>query len=89
MELSRQQYWSGLPFPSLRDLPGIKLGSPSLQVDSLPPEPPGKSLLDYPILKKKLTWHNEYKMHDLDAVVKEAKLGKVRAIERQARRGAT
>ena len=89
MELSRQQYWSGLPFPSLRDLPGIKLGSPSLQVDSLPPEPPGKSLLDYPILKKKLTSHNEYKMHDLDAVVKEAKLGKVRAIERQARRGAT
>ena len=83
------EYWSGLPFPSLGDLPGIKLGSPSLQADSLLPEPPGKSLLDYPILKKKFTSYNEYKMHDLDAVVKEAKLGKVRIIVRQARRGAT
>ena len=43
MEFSRQEYWSGLPFPSLGDLhnPGIKLGSPVLQVDSLPSEPPG------------------------------------------------
>ena len=89
MEFSRQEYWSGLPFPSLGDLPGIKLGSPSLQADSLLPEPPGKSLLDYPILKKKFTSYNEYKMHDLDAVVKEAKLGKVRTIVKQARRGAT
>ena len=36
--LSRQEYWSGLPCPSLGDLPnpGIKLGSPALQVNSLP-----------------------------------------------------
>ena len=36
--LSRQEYWSGLPFPSPGDLPdlGIELGSPSLQADSLP-----------------------------------------------------
>ena len=41
---SRQEYWSGLPFPSPGDLPdpGIKLGSPSLQADSLLTEPPGK-----------------------------------------------
>ena len=44
MEFSRQEYWSGLPFPSPGDLPnpGIKSGSPALQVDSLPSEPPGK-----------------------------------------------
>ena len=43
---SRQQYWSGLPWSSPRNLPhpGIKLKSPALQVDSSPPEPPGKSL---------------------------------------------
>ena len=35
---SRQEYWSGLPFPSPGDLPdpGLKLGSPALQADSLP-----------------------------------------------------
>ena len=44
MGFSRQEYWSGLPFPSPRDLPdpGIKLWSPALQADSLPSEPPGK-----------------------------------------------
>ena len=35
---SRQKYWSEYPFPSLGDLPnpGIELGSPALQADSLP-----------------------------------------------------
>ena len=35
MEFSRQEYWSGLPFPSPRDLPhsGIEPGSPALQAD--------------------------------------------------------
>ena len=44
MGFSRQEYWSGLPFPSSRDLPdpGIKPGSPALQADSLPFEAPGK-----------------------------------------------
>ena len=43
MEFSRQEYWSGLPFPSPGDLPnpGIEPGSPALQADSLPSEPPG------------------------------------------------
>ena len=42
---SRQEYWSGLPFPSLGDLsdPGIEPGSPTLQADALPSEPLGKS----------------------------------------------
>ena len=44
MESSRQEYWSGLPFPSPGYLPhpGIEPGSPALQVDSLPTEPPRK-----------------------------------------------
>ena len=43
MEFSRQEYLSGLPFPSPGDLPdpGIEPGSPALQADSLPFEPPG------------------------------------------------
>ena len=40
MEFSRQEYWSGLPFPSPGDLPHpeIEPGSPALQADSLPSE---------------------------------------------------
>ena len=43
----RQEYWSGLPFPSLGDLPdpGIELGSTALQVDYIPSKPPGKPLV--------------------------------------------
>ena len=43
-EFSRPEHWSGLLFPSPGDLPnpGIEPRSPSLQVDSLPAEPPGK-----------------------------------------------
>ena len=42
--LSRQAYWSGLPFPFPGDLPnpGIKPVSPTLQADALPSEPSGK-----------------------------------------------
>ena len=37
MGFSRQEYWSGLPFPSPRDLlnPGIEPRSPALQADAL------------------------------------------------------
>ena len=44
MGFSRQEYWSGLSFPSPGDLPdpGIEPGSPALQADALPSEPPGK-----------------------------------------------
>ena len=44
MGFSRQEYWSGLPFPSPGDLPnpGIKPGSPALQADTLTSELPGK-----------------------------------------------
>ena len=41
MEFFRQEYWSGLPFPSLGNLldPGVEPGSPALHVESLPSEP--------------------------------------------------
>ena len=44
MGFSRQQYWSGLPFPPPGDLPhpGIEPRSPALQADSLPTELQGK-----------------------------------------------
>ena len=44
MEFSRQEYWSGLPFPSPGNIPdpGIKPRSPTLQADALLSEPPGK-----------------------------------------------
>ena len=46
--LSRQEHWSGQPFPSPGDLPdpGIKPGSPALQADSSLSEPPRKTLKD-------------------------------------------
>ena len=44
MGLSRQEYWSGLPFPSLEDLPnpGNEPGSPALEAHALTSEPPGE-----------------------------------------------
>ena len=44
MGFSRQEYWSGLPFPSPGDLPhpGIEPRSPTLQADALTSEPRGK-----------------------------------------------
>ena len=46
MEFSRQDYWTGLPFPSPGNLPdpGIEPRSPALQADYLLCEPPGKPL---------------------------------------------
>ena len=43
MGFSRQGYWSGLPCPSPGDhpKPEIEPGSPALQADALPAEPPG------------------------------------------------
>ena len=40
----RQEYWSGLPFPSPGDLtnPGIEPGSPAMQADYSPSEAPGE-----------------------------------------------
>ena len=67
MEISRPEYWSGQPFPSLEDLPnpGIDARSPVLQVDSLPAKPQGKpmntgvgslSLLQWIFLTNESNW---------------------------------
>jgi len=67
MESSRPEFWSGYLFPSPGDLPnpGIEPRSPTLQVDSLPAEPPGKpkntgvgnlSLLQQIFLTLELNW---------------------------------
>ena len=56
MGFSRQEYWSGLPFPSPGDLPnpGIEPKSPTLQADALTSELPGKPQM-YSIAKNKFT----------------------------------
>ena len=53
MRFFRQGYWSGLPFPSPKDLPnpGIEPRSPELQADSLPTELQGKCLLNCKVQK--------------------------------------
>ena len=45
MRFFRQEYWSGLPFPTPEDLPdpGTEPVSPALQIDFSPAEPSGKS----------------------------------------------
>ena len=48
MGFSKQEYWSGLPFPSPGDLPdpGIEPRSPALQADALLSEPQGSPYMD-------------------------------------------
>ena len=62
MGFSRQEYWSGLPFPSLGDLPhpGIEPRSPALQPASLPSEPPRKPHLQ---LKKRFSVYTSIAAH--------------------------
>ena len=60
MEFFRQEYWSGLPFPSGdRPNPGIKPGSPALEADSLPSEPPGKPYISVYICHTHIYIHIE------------------------------
>ena len=56
MGFSRQEYWSGLPFPSPGDLPDpeIERGSPASQADSLPSELLGKPAAREDCSKKRL-----------------------------------
>jgi len=68
MGFSRQEYWSGLPFPSPGDLPNPGIGprSPALQADSLLSEPPGKPLegtnkiLCAPTYRRKEQWPHRW-----------------------------
>ena len=60
MGFSRQEYWSGLSFPSPEDLPhpGIEPWSPALQTDTLPSEPP-----DWKGRSKTVTVCRRYTIH--------------------------
>ena len=60
MGFSRQEYWSGLPFPSSGDPPnpGIKPASPALQADSLPLSQKGSPMSDLPHFK--VIWNSLY-----------------------------
>ena len=60
MGLSRQEYWSGMPFPSPGDLPdpGVKPRSPALQADDLTSEPP-KSYYNYIHLVLRIKWRQD------------------------------
>ena len=53
MGFSRQEYWSGLPFPSPGDLPdpGIEPWSPALQAGAISSEPPGEKVVYFFTIK--------------------------------------
>ena len=57
MGFSRQEHWSGLPFPSPGDLPnpGIEPGSSALEADALTSEPPGKQTFKWNSVPKALS----------------------------------
>ena len=68
MGFSRQEYWSGLPFPSPGDLPdpGIEPRSPALDADALTSEPPGKPkiiIIHLPTYKGWIKWCNLHHLH--------------------------
>ena len=71
MGFSRQEYWSGLPFPSPGNLPHpeIEPGSPALPADSLPSEPPISKLVGYIIAQgREAILHNNYQFSSLSRV---------------------
>ena len=63
MRFSKQEYWSGLPFPSPGGLPnpGIKPRSPALQADSFPTELQGKPIPNYSLQQK--PYYNQTACH--------------------------
>ena len=80
MEFSRQEYWSGLPFPSPEDLlnPGIES---ALWADSLPSEPPGKLRRPYKDQHIwKLSWRHLSKRKYLNLNTKRNREAKVKGI---------
>ena len=60
MGFSRQEYWSGLPFPSPEDLPdrGMEPSSPAFEADALTSEPPEKPYCFKVTIKMKPTEKN-------------------------------
>ena len=75
MDFSGQEEWSGLPFASPGDLPnsGIEPGSPTLQADALPSEPPGK-----PYSFKDLVKENKVELDEAQQILSLTKAGRQR-----------
>ena len=77
MGFSRQEYWSGLPFPSPGDLPdpGTEPRSPALEADALTSEPPGKpfkTMLRHPLTPARMAINeNIHKPYVLERVWRE------------------
>ena len=67
MGFSKQEYWSGLPFPSPEDLPdpGIEPSSPELTGEFSTTEPPGKSVF---IATAHYLWSVFYMLYKNDAL---------------------
>ena len=78
MGFSRQEYCSGLPFPSPGDLPdpGIEPRSPALQADALISEPPGKPCKDYDY---SLKWSNRQEIKHYEEEPAEMQNNKIRS----------
>ena len=66
-----QEYWSGLPFLFPGDIPGpgIELGPPALQADSLPTEPPGKPYFIYSSVYMSIPVSQFVSPHSLSSLV--------------------
>ena len=71
MGFSRQECWSGLPFPSPGDLPdpGIEPRSPELRADALPSEPPGRPMTNLDNILKSRDITLPTKVHLVKAMV--------------------
>ena len=73
MGFSRQEYWSGLPFPSSGDLPkpGTEPRSPALQADFLPSEPPGSTqqMTQMPQSKRLPNWQGPVQTENARSLV--------------------
>ena len=78
MGFSRQEYWSGLPFPSPGDLPkpGIKPRSPVLQTHALPSKPPGK-----PNGKEKSPINENSEFGNMNSIERDANLDSINTLK--------
>ena len=80
MGFSRQEYWSGLPFPSPGDLPdpGIERGFPALEADALTSEPLGKpTFVESSGFKTKSTLEAIHTLIQLNKLKPQSKVTKV------------
>ena len=70
MGFSRQEFWSGLPFPSPGDLPnaGTEPRSPTLYTDALPSEPTEFVVIHYSSIRKLIHLPNPWKDNQIRTV---------------------